>query len=103
MKILVPLIIVAAVLCVVLFLAGVLSPGRSRRWESVTGRWFRRAERKGDESGGRAGDVTRDALGLTRRATEASAERGREVHDKLPGANRSRSKDASLNNGEPLQ
>ena len=84
MKLLVPLIVVSAVVCIVLFVAGVISPARSRRWQSFTGGWFRKAERKGDESGGRVGDMTREALGLTRRATEASARRGRDLHAKLP-------------------
>ncbi len=83
MKLLLPLVVVGVVLCVVLFITGAISPDRSRRWQGVTGRWLRKGESKGDESAGRVGDMTRDAFAMTRRASEASADRGRKLHSKL--------------------
>ena len=70
MKLLLPPVVVGAVLCLVLFLAGVISPSGSRRWQRTTSKWFRKVERKGDESAGRAGDMTSDAFRITRQATE---------------------------------
>ena len=64
---------------------GTQSPSRSYRWQAFSGRWFRKAEDKSDESAGRVGDMTRETLRVTRRATEKSADGGREIHGKLPG------------------
>jgi hypothetical protein len=84
MKLVLPLIVVGVVLSIILFFAGLISPSHSRRWQATTSKWFRRAERKGDESAGRAGDLTRDAFRITRQATEASGQKGRDLHDELP-------------------
>ncbi|MBA3430391.1 MAG: hypothetical protein H0U16_02775 [Actinobacteria bacterium] len=84
MKLLLPLILVGVILCIVLFIAGLISPSRSHVWQRLSGRWFRKAEDQSDESGGRVGDMARDAFRLTRRATEKSADSGREIHEKLP-------------------
>jgi gas vesicle protein len=83
MKLLLPLILVGVIVCLVLFIAALLSPPRSHRLQEFTGRWFRKGEDKSDESAGRMGDMTREALGITRRATETSADAGREIHEKV--------------------
>ena len=85
MKLLLPLVLVGVVLCLVLFIVALISPSRSYRWQAFSGRWFRKAEDKSDESAGRVGDMTRETLRVTRRATEKSADGGREIHGKLPG------------------
>ncbi|MDQ3958538.1 MAG: hypothetical protein M3273_09475 [Actinomycetota bacterium] len=69
--------------CVVLFVTGVLSPRRSRRMQDKVDEVAQKGEVKGDADAGRLGDVTRDALEKTRRAADASAEKGRDVRDRI--------------------
>ena len=77
------LILVIAFVCVVLFVAGVFSPGRSQRLQDGVRRISGKAEKKGDERGGRVGDMTRDAFKKSRHAADRSSEKGREIHDKI--------------------
>jgi len=80
------LLLLGAAVCIVLFVAGVVSPAASRRLQGVMHRWTRRGEARGDASAGRAGDVTRDSLKKVRDAGDTSARAGREMHDKLTGS-----------------
>jgi hypothetical protein len=75
------LVLVAGILCVVLFFAGVFSPRRSERMERWVGRRFRRGERHGADSAGKLGDLSKVALKKTRKATEHSAAAGRSVNE----------------------
>jgi hypothetical protein len=78
MKILL-LVVVAVLICVILFLAGVISPRRSRQLQGDVDRVTRKGEEKADRKGGRLGSMTRSALDLLRRAANRSAEKGRQV------------------------
>jgi hypothetical protein len=82
MKVVVLVVVIVAI-CAVLFVTGVVSPPRSRRLQGLTDRFSMKAERKGDQKGGRLGDFTRDALEKSRRAVDRSAEKGRELRDKI--------------------
>lgn len=84
MKVLV-LILVMAVVCVVLFIAGVFFPGRSRSMQRGVARLVGKGEDKGDENAGRVGDLTRDSLKKMRKAADASAEKGRAVNERVTG------------------
>jgi hypothetical protein len=86
-KLLVPLIVVGVIVSVVLFLTGFVSPPRSQRWEQLTSRLFRKGERKSDASAGRLGDASREAFRMTRRTTERSGAKGRQLHKKITGRN----------------
>ncbi len=77
------LVVFVAVLCVVLFLVGFVSPRRSRRVQARVGRVSRKGEAKGDRNAGRVGDATRKSLERMRSAADASAEKGRSAHDKV--------------------
>ena len=81
------LAIALLVLCIVLFVLGVFSPERSRRAQYAVDDLSRKAEDKGAESGGRLGDMTRDALEAARGAADASARAGRRVNEKVTGDN----------------
>jgi FtsZ-interacting cell division protein ZipA len=82
MKAILILVVVGVVLAVVLFVAGLISPPRSHRWQAFSQRLFRRAESKSDQSAGRIGDTSREALRITRQLTDKSAETGRALHRK---------------------
>jgi hypothetical protein len=77
-------LLVGLLLCVVLFLAGLIAPGRSRRLQRAMDRMLRKGERKSDSSAGRVGDWTEGSLKKMRQAGDKSAEAGREVRRKLP-------------------
>jgi hypothetical protein len=79
------LIVLLAVVCVVLFIAGVISPRRSRRMQEGVDRLSRWGEDKGDRRAGRFGDVSRKSLKKMRGGADASARKGREVHDRFTG------------------
>jgi hypothetical protein len=87
MKILL-LAVIAAVVCVVLFVTGVLLPARSRRMQGHVDRLTSKGEQKGKRRAGRLGDLTGEALARMRRAADKSAEKGREIHDEVPAARR---------------
>jgi hypothetical protein len=73
------LILILAIVCAVLFVAGVIIPRRSRRMQEWVSRTARNAERKSDQSAGPIGDVTRAGVKKMRHAAEASARGGRRV------------------------
>ena len=79
------LVVILAIVCVVLFIAGVISPRRSRRMQDGVDRLSLRGEDKSDRRAGRFGDVTRKSLEKMRGGADASAEKGREVHDRFAG------------------
>lgn len=73
---------VLALVVVVLFVAGVFSPKRSRSMQKTYEDASKKAEGKSAERGGRVGDVTSAALNKARGAAEASARAGRDVNKK---------------------
>lgn len=77
------LIILFAIVCVVLFLAGVVAPRRSRRMQHKIDELSLKAEQKGDDNAGRVGDAATRSLEKMRGAADASAEKGRELHDRM--------------------
>ena len=83
MKVLV-LALVVALVCVVLFVVGVVAPARSRRMQRSVDRLSRKGEDTSDRNAGRLGDANRKMLEKMRHAADASAEKGRELHDRLP-------------------
>ena len=80
MRLLLPLIVVAAI---VLFFAGLIVPRRSKRLEAWIDRRLERGEEKGADSAGRLGDWTAKTLRLSRRASDRILESGRGVRAKL--------------------
>lgn len=76
------LIVILLLVCIVIFVAAVLSPRRSKSMQESYEDLSKKAEGKSDESGGRAGDVTRGALAKGREAVDASARAGRRVNEK---------------------
>ena len=73
------------ILCIVLFILGVFSPDRSRRAQRAVDDLSKKAEDRSDKSGGRLGDLTRDALETARGAADASARAGRRANQKMTG------------------
>jgi FtsZ-interacting cell division protein ZipA len=79
------LILTLAIVCVVLFVAGVIAPRQSRRMQKGVTNVARKAERKSDRSAGRLGDATEEGIKKMRHAAEASARSGRRVRGRLEG------------------
>lgn len=77
------LLILFALFCVVLFVVGVIAPRRSRRMQQKVDALSLRGERKGDDNAGRIGDAATRSLEKMRGAADTSAEKGREVHDRV--------------------
>jgi hypothetical protein len=77
------LLVFAVLACVVLFVAGVVAPRRSRRLEAKYARLMRRGERKGDRKGGRIGDLTERMLKRIRLMGQGSARGGRKLRRKV--------------------
>ena len=75
--------VVVGVVCVVLFLAGVFRPKRSRRMQERTGALARKAEDKGKQKGGKLGDVAQAVLRRSRHAADRSAEKGRQINERI--------------------
>jgi hypothetical protein len=80
------LLVLIVLVCVVLFLAGVFAPERSKKMQRWVAEKLRQGERKGDEEAGKLGDMTNTMLEKSRNATDKSAEGGRAVHDKAAEA-----------------
>ena len=76
-------ILILAIVCLVLFVTGLISPGRSRRMQAKVDRLARKGEAKGESSGGRVGDLTRTGVEKMRNAADASADKGREINRRL--------------------
>ena len=77
------LVTLVGVICVALFVTGLLSPSRSRRLQSRTDSVAGRVQDKGERKAGRMGDMFGSALRKSRKATGRSAEKGRELHERL--------------------
>ncbi len=82
MKLLI-LLVVVVLACIVLFVAGALSPAKSRRLQKSVDNKSRKAEKKGYEKAGSLGDMSSDALKKGRHAADHSAEKGRQIHDEI--------------------
>ena len=80
------IILVLVIVCIVLFLTGVIAPNRSRKMQSSVDELSRKGEAKSNRSAGRVGDATQTALEKARGAADASAEAGRQVNDKITPA-----------------
>ena len=80
---LVLLFAVVAVICVALFLTGVVSPRRSRNMQRATDELAAKGESKGKQKGGKMGDVVRHALVKSRHAADRSASKGREINRRV--------------------
>lgn len=76
-------VIVLLLVCVVLFVVGVLSPARSRRMQGSVDKLSKKGQSKSGDRAGRLGDATATALKKSRKAADASARAGRRVHDKI--------------------
>ena len=72
------------VICVVMFTAGLVAPGKSRSFQQRFSRLLHRGERKSSRNAGRVGDASQKSLKLSRRAGEKSARAGRDARRKLP-------------------
>jgi hypothetical protein len=72
-------LVLLVLFCIVLFVAGLVAPGRSRRLQRGYDRLLRRGERKGDRKAGKLGDITEGGLKGARRAGDASAKAGRKI------------------------
>lgn len=71
---------VVAVVCIVLFAVGLVSPASSRRMQKTTDRLTRKAEDRGQAKGGRLGNLARTVFKRSRHAIDRSAEAGRQMH-----------------------
>jgi hypothetical protein len=76
--------VLLVVVCIILFVAGVLSPRRSRRLQERVDELSLKGEDRGARHAGRLGDATQKTLGKMRGAADASAAKGRQIHDRLP-------------------
>jgi hypothetical protein len=76
-------VMIGAVVCVVLFVAGIFRPRRSRRMQGGLDRLTRSGEQKSKRRAGTLGDLTGSALTWMRKAVDKSAEKGRALHDIL--------------------
>jgi len=79
----VTLLVVVLVLVVLVFVAGVVAPRKSRRMQAVRDRMLRRGEREGDEKAGILGDAAEGTLEKIRHVGDRSAEAGRRTRRKL--------------------
>jgi hypothetical protein len=77
-----PLLILGTI---VLFMAALIAPRKSRRLQRWTKRHLRRGERKGRRSAGFLGDWTAGSLSWGRRWVDKVMALGRKTRDKLPG------------------
>jgi hypothetical protein len=71
------LILLGGLICVGLFILGLVAPRKSRRAQAKLDRTIRRGERRSGRNAGRVGDLTRKSLKKVRRAGDKSAEAGR--------------------------
>ncbi len=72
---------ILVLVCLILFLAGVISPRRSKKMQAKVDDLSRKGERGGEENAGRVGDLTRRGLEKSRDAADASANGGRRVNE----------------------
>ena len=80
MRVILPLLVVFVL---VLFVAGLVSPRRSKRLQRRLSRILRRGEETSERRAGRLGDWTETAIRLVRKLTDKSAEMGRKLRCKL--------------------
>ena len=73
------LAIVVLVACILLFLAGVIAPKRSRKIQKSVDRFARKGEEKANHNAGKLGDATQAMLKKSREAADASARTGRRL------------------------
>jgi hypothetical protein len=73
----VKLILLGGLICVGLFVLGLVAPRKSRRAQEKLDRTLKRGERKSDAKAGRVGDWTSKSLETVRKAGDKSAEAGR--------------------------
>ena len=74
---------ILAVVCIVLFVTGVISPRASRRMERKVDGIGRKGQSKGEAKAGKPGDATAKMLKGARHAAATSADKGRRLHDRL--------------------
>lgn len=82
MKALLPIVVVLLV-CIVLFVAGIFSPRRSRRMQRRYSDLSKKTEGKSGDTAGPVGDITRTGLEKARHGADASARAGRRVNNEL--------------------
>jgi hypothetical protein len=75
------LVVIVVVVCVVLFVAGVFFPSRSRRMQREVDHVSEVGEEAAERKPGFFRHLTSSALHLMQRAADRSAEKGRELHD----------------------
>lgn len=79
------LIVVAALVCIVLFISGVVSPDASRRLQRKSGGLARKGEERGARKAGKIGDMANRSLRKVRHTADRSAEEGREINERMRG------------------
>ena len=67
----------------VLFVAGLFAPRKSRKLQRRFARLLRRGERKSSNKAGKLGDATQKTAKAMRRAGDKSAEAGRGLRSKI--------------------
>ena len=77
------LVVILLIVCIVLFIAGVSAPQRSKKMQSKVDKLAKKGENTGDRNAGKLGDITSTALEKSRAAADASARAGREVNEKI--------------------
>lgn len=77
------LVVILLVVCIVLFIAGVVAPRRSKKMQAGVDKLSKKGEGKGDSNAGKLGDLTSAALEKSRAAADASARAGRAVNEKI--------------------
>lgn len=78
------LIVVGTVACVVLFVIGVVAPGRSRKAQRAVGTALETLQGESTRAPGRLGKWLAKPFGKSEKATNKSARAGRRTRSKLP-------------------
>jgi len=69
---------------IVMFLAGVIAPRRSKRLEAWVDKRLRKGRRKSERNAGRIGDLTAKSLAYGQRLADGAVKYGRRVRTWLP-------------------
>ena len=78
------LVVVGAVACVVLFVIGVVAPGRSRKAQRAVSKKLEMLQGEAGRAPGRLGKWLAKPFGKSEKATNKSARAGRKTRFKLP-------------------
>jgi hypothetical protein len=81
-RLLLPLLLIGLVL---LFVAGVVAPRKSKRLQGWVDERLESGQQKGERSAGRVGNWTAQMLSFAQRAADRTSQAGRRLRDRLPG------------------